>query len=110
MLKEPVRRRHILDHRPTGTVPAQIHLSDFGLSHSTRRNFICTLLNPDLAHSPIAKQALMHMWLTSFTAATEHDLSGLHKNFDPHTCWCSAIMARALLHLMHYKSTITMTG
>jgi len=40
---------------------------------------------------------LSHTWLTSFAALTEHDLCGLHENFDPRARWRNAIgAARAM--------------
>jgi len=68
----------------------------------TAKNFIHVLLHPTPACCLTAKQVLLHAWLTSFVAPTEHDLCGLVcKNFDPCTHWCNMIgAAQAMLHFV----------
>ena len=74
-----------------------IHLTNFGLRHTTAKGFIRALLNPDPSRRLTAEQALTHEWVTSFAAPTEHDLSSLRENFDPRARWRNAISAARVL-------------
>ena len=51
----------------------------------TDKSLIRALLHPSPARWLTAEQALSHTWFSSIAAATEHDLCGLRKNFDPRT-------------------------
>jgi len=61
------------------------------------RHIICALLHPVPVRRLSAEQALSHTWPTSLAAPTEHNLCGLHEDFDLRARWRNAIGAvRAL--------------
>ncbi|KZT67673.1 Pkinase-domain-containing protein [Daedalea quercina L-15889] len=77
--------------RETTAARIEFHERYWGNISSEAKDFIRALLNPDPHKRPTAEEALKHKWLTSHSASTEHDLSGLRESFNPRARWKAAI-------------------
>ncbi|THH26794.1 hypothetical protein EUX98_g7393 [Antrodiella citrinella] len=62
------------------------------------KTFIKSMLSPDPADRPSAREALQNRWLTTHEANKEHDLTGLRDNFNPRARWRAAIAGARALH------------